>query len=770
VIVVLKGITPRLYQQTILGSCVKSNTLVVLPTGLGKTAIAMMLAALRLKQNPDLKILMLAPTKPLCEQHAKSFKAHLDFESLGISKGEESVVVFTGTISPKKRAALWENARIVISTPQGLENDVISSRIDLSQVSCLIFDEAHHATGDYSYVWVAKQYEKMTSSAGRILALTASPGSELDKIKEVCSNLFISAIEVRTDNDSDVREYVQEIEKTYLEVAFPSCYKILHEKLKFVMKKKLVAIQKLGLLNKLGLTKKQLLMFQRELQRKLSNGVDYDVMKALSLLAEALKVEHSVGLLECQGAGACNYYLSNLIESAASSKTKAVKNLAWDADFKECVTLAKGLVDSGKQHPKFDLLISMVYKELIKYPLAKILLFTELRDSALEIAAALETKEIRSEIFVGQAKKRGLGLTQKKQKEMLERFRSGEFPVMVATSVAEEGLDIPKVDSVIFFEPTPSAIRTIQRRGRTGRSASGSVRILVCKGTRDEAYKWAAHHKEKRMYKFLEDLKRDISLVLAGKEGVPSEITGQKKLGGFSVKSEVSKVGNGVEEEKVGKKSGPLILCDHREKGNLVLKELFEMDCTVRLSQLKCADYVLGGEVGVELKKVPDFVNSLVDGRLLKQVGELRREFAKSVVIVEGQEDIYSVRRVHANAIRGALASIGLGFGVPVLYTRDEKDTAELLLLMAKRSQSGGGSKVLHTDKTAGGSISNSQEYLISALPKVGPKMARGLLVHFGSVQGVINASEKDLLEVDGVGKTIASAIAGLVSSKYEKK
>ena len=114
-------------------------------------------------------------------------------------------------------------------------------------------------------------------------------------------------------------------------------------------------------------------------------------------------------------------------------------------------------------------------------------------------------------MFVGQLKKLDTGLSQKEQKKVLDEFREGLFNVLVATSIAEQGLDIPNVDTVIFYEPIPSAIRQIQRRGRTGRHKQGKVIVLMTKNTMDEAFRWSAHHKEKRMYRNLEDLKRKLT-------------------------------------------------------------------------------------------------------------------------------------------------------------------------------------------------------------------------------------------------------------------
>ena len=224
----IKNFEPRLYQETILSTCVEKNTLVVLPTGLGKTNIFLMLAAHRLKLYPQSKILFIGPTRPLIDQYFSVFQKHFEID-------EEKMAVFTGYVKPDKRAELWKTSQIIFSTPQGLENDIINGRIDLSSVSLLGFDEAHRAVGDYAYVWVAQQYQKIAQYP-RIIGLTASPGSDLAKIEEVCKSLFIEDIEVRTDKDSDVAQYVQEVEIDWVKVTLPTAFDSILRYLKTFLK------------------------------------------------------------------------------------------------------------------------------------------------------------------------------------------------------------------------------------------------------------------------------------------------------------------------------------------------------------------------------------------------------------------------------------------------------------------------------------------------------------------------------------------------------
>ncbi len=723
----IKDFTPRLYQQTILGTAANKNTLVVLPTGMGKTAIAFLLAAQRLHHYPNSKILMLAPTKPLCEQHLTTFQKHLDLS-------KEMMVVFTGSIKPEKRQELWKTSQVIISTPQGLENDVINKRINLKEVSLLIFDESHHATGDYAYVWIADQYDKL-SNKPRILALTASPGSDLDKIKEVCQNLKVEKVEVRTEQDPDVKPYIQDVKFNWTKVKFPDELKKIQTHLKDSRKSKLLLAQKYGYCDHLDANKTALLKLQGELQRKLSSGErDFEIMKSVSLIAEALKVDHSLELLESQGIKPLLIYFKKLQSESLTSKVKAVKNLMLDVNFKSAMYLTEELKDFV--HPKLIKLKELV-EEIITEN-TKIIIFTQYRDSAEQIIQHL--KEYKTHIFVGQAKRRGLGFSQKQQKEILDKFRNNEFNILVATSVAEEGLDIPKVDKVIFYEPVPSAIRTIQRKGRTGRLEKGEVTILMTEGTRDVGYRWASHHKEKRMYRNLEKLKTQFSFLYEQPQTLQKFIP---------------------EEQVVA------VLADHREKSNRIVKELINLGISVKTAQLESADYLLSGKVGVELKKVPDFVASIIDGRLLEQARSLKKNFEKAVLIIEGEEDIYSIRKVHANAIRGMLSSIVLDFRVPVLYTKNAQDTAGLLAVMAKREQDTSRDFSYHINKPH--SLKEQQEFLVSSLPNIGVQTARLLLEHFESVKHLVNSNKDDITSIKGMGEKTANRLINLFKEKYKK-
>lgn len=721
--------TPRTYQEEILSTAKLHNTLVVIPTGLGKTAIAMLLAQHRITQYPQSKILILAPTKPLVEQHYQSFQENLpDAQSLG--------VVLTGRTKPQKRAEEFAQATYIFSTPQTIENDLLGGRIELTDVSLLVLDEAHRATGEYSYVQIAKKYVQQAKHE-RILALTASPGSKKEVIEEVVANCYIEKIEVRSAEDPGVAEYVQEMDVQHVEVHLPEELKQLKRQLDRVIDTKKKHVESLGIVTNLGTTKGELLRAQRQLQGFIRSGdPEPEVWTSISVLAEILKAEHALELLETQGLLALSKYLSSLQKQADKGQSKAVKNLLSDPDFKHFIEQAKLLRERGVEHPKLLRAVSIAKLELAKNPDAKLIIFNQYRDAASALKSMLGEK---ARLFVGQQKKGATGLSQKEQKAMLQEFREGAFPVLVATAVGEEGLDIPSVDLVLFYEPVASAVRTIQRRGRTGRHSTGRVQVLVTQDTRDVAYRWSAHHKEKRMYRNLKKLANDIT----------PRSNEQRGLDDFAEEVESVRV-----------------VADTREKSGGVLKALRDMPgVELQLKSLSVGDYVLSKRVCVEFKYASDFVDSLLDGRLFSQLRELVN-YQRPVMIIQGS-DWYSQRNIHPNAIRGALSAIAVSFGVPVIVSQNDQDTAELLKTIAERENKGGmdaAEFVSSRSETPDQQLAS----LVAGIPAVGPVLAVRLLAHFGSLKKLVMASEKDLQAVEGVGKKKAKEIFGFFEQRYE--
>jgi Fanconi anemia group M protein len=488
----IRGFKPRLYQENILATCIKKNTLVVLPTGIGKTFSGLLLAVYYLNKFPSSKILFLAPTRPLSAQIYEVCKKHTNLDP-------NLIVLLTGNIKPENREQLWNDASIIVGTPQTIHKDIINNRISLENVSLLVIDEVHHSVGKYSYPFIVKRYLKEAKNQ-RILGLTASPGGTHEKIQEICKNTGIEAVEIRTETDLDVAPYIKKKQIEWIVVELPESFKQIKKLLDEVYTDKLKSLRKLGFLKPTKLiTKKDLLSIQANLRVDISKGYK-KAFFGISLIAQLIKIEHALSLLETQGVGILEKYWKKL----RNDSSKAAKKIINDGKISSAMHLTSNLFKSGSRHPKISKLCSIVNQQLNQKPESKIIIFANFRDSVNEIVSVLEgIKGARPIALIGQKE----GLSQKEQVEVIRRFGHGDNNIMITTSIGEEGLSIEAADVAIFYETVASEIRQIQRRGRVGRTRFGKIIVLVTKDTRDEAYKWAAYHKEKKMKRVLYAMK-----------------------------------------------------------------------------------------------------------------------------------------------------------------------------------------------------------------------------------------------------------------------
>ncbi len=724
----IKNFQPRSYQENISKTNLQFNTLVVLPTGLGKTKTAILTTIERLKLFPNSQILFLTPTKPLAAQIQKEY-----IESTTIQ--EDLITLFTGEVAPNKREQISKESKIIVSTPQTIANDIINSRINLENVSLLILDEAHRCVKDYDYTWICEQYNK-TSKYPRIIGLTASPGSELAKIKEVCKNAFIEKIEVRSTLDEDVKPYVQEINIDWIKVNLPEKFKEIKVFLDSCFETKISQLRALHITQKNTFTKKELLGMMGGMQARIARGEkDFRMLRGVSIIAEAIKVQHAQELLETQGVKSSLIYMENLFKESEKTKVKSVKNLVKDLNFHSAYIKLKKLKDV--KHPKLIKLIEVIKKEY--NPNFRCIIFNQYRDQAKVIEEELnKIKGIKPKLFVGQAKKAGTGLSQKKQLELIEELREKKINVLISTNIGEEGLDIPKVDLVIFFEPVPSAIRSIQRRGRTARTEKGKVIILMTKNTRDEAYHWVSHHKENQMHKILKKLQSSF------------ELKDQKSLKEFN------------------SESNPLLIyADTRETKSPVLKRLKDEGFQIKTEQLETGDYIISDKIAIERKTPKDLINSILDKRIFSQIKKLRENYPKPLLIIEGEEDIYSIRKIHPNAIMGVLSKITLTYHVPIVYTKNAIETANLLKVILNQETSDKKEDYPIRIEKKAFSTQEQQEFIIESLPGVGPMIAKSLLKRFKTIHNIINSTTEQLKEIEGVGKKKAEEIIRILKEEY---
>ncbi len=497
----LKDVVPREYQKNILETCKKNNCLVVLPTGLGKTLIALMLTIERMKLFPGQKVLLLAPTKPLIEQHLKYFKKYLP-------ELFADMQLFTGQVNSENRKKIFKTADIIFSTPQCIANDLKKEYYKLDEVCLLIEDEAHRCVKNYDYNYIAKRYKSQAGESFRILGLTASPGSDTKKISEICKNLSIEEVELRTRDSSDVKNYLKEREFEKVEVDFPEEFEKVRATLQKLYEGYIEELKVRGIA--FGpVNKTRLIQIQKQISVNLSRGEkNYNSMLGVSACAQAIKLQHALELLETQTIRGLKEYLEKLRLEARERKSKGIIRLVAKNDFNYIYSQINEFFVKGIEHPKLEYLKEIIKYEIKKNENFKAIIFSQYRDTTQTIVEMLnKIPKIKSKSFVGQAKKKNTGLSQKEQKKIIEEFTNGELNVLCATSIAEEGLDIPEVNAVIFYEPIPSAIRTIQRAGRTARLEKGKWIVLITKGTRDESYYYVSKAREKKMESAIKGIK-----------------------------------------------------------------------------------------------------------------------------------------------------------------------------------------------------------------------------------------------------------------------
>ncbi len=474
------------------------------------------------------------------------------------------------------------------------------------------------------------------------------------------------------------------------------------------------------------------------------------LFKAASTQNAALKIYYAIELLQTQGVNALKNYFQRMGKEAVSrDSSKASREIMADRNILEAIAYVKSL---NIEHPKIQEITNIINEQLKNKPNSKIIIFTHYRDTSAYLLKNIEQIENAKPVrFIGQAERDDdKGLTQKQQANIIKQFKEDTYNILIATSVAEEGLDIPSTDLVVFYEPIPSEIRTIQRRGRTGRKMPGNVIILITKDTQDEAYYWAAKRKEKQMRSELELLRSKISKQLEDPKTLYDKpIDTQTTLPDYQKQ-----------------KSQVTIIVDHREYRSPVAKNLTLKEANVEAQQLDTGDYILSTRIGVERKTVEDYLGSLIEGKLFKQAAKLREAYPRPILIIEG-EGLLTKRNISHNAIYGSMVSIIVDFGIPVITTKNPIETANLLYIIAAREQRDEKKPVATRGEKTPMSTREKQQFIVEGLPNISAVLAKRLLEHFGSIKDIVNASEEELKEIQGIGKNIATEIQEIINTRY---
>ncbi|MCS7122649.1 MAG: DEAD/DEAH box helicase family protein [Candidatus Micrarchaeota archaeon] len=444
----------REYQKTIISNALKYNTLVVLPTGLGKTLIAFHVMQ-RYKKS-----LFLAPTKPLVEQHYRNFSSNFFPDA----------TLATGAIRERNY-----ESRFVFATPQTIMNDI--DNIPKDHFEFIVFDEAHRAVGNYDYVKISKYF-----SSARTLGLTASPGYTREKVLEIINNLRIERIEYRSENDPEILEYLHIKRINNIKVELSDSYRELIEKISKTtseLRGQLERVLKIKL-NKYNV---------EEASRKIQEISDSSRWKIWQDYSKFLTYSHLKELLEIQSIDAGIRYLESLKEEGSRAQSEIVDELIR--------TLRSY---NTSIHPKVQKLLEILRSNQHRQGIV----FSQYKAQIFYLSDILTSHNISHDILIGKSHSRT------KQMESINRFVNREVNVLLSSSVGEEGLDLPSADYVVFYESIPSPIRVIQRMGRTGRFRDGDVYILITKGTYDERSYNVARKRIRIMYSVLDALKEEL--------------------------------------------------------------------------------------------------------------------------------------------------------------------------------------------------------------------------------------------------------------------
>ncbi len=480
-------VEPRAYQINIAKSLLGGyNSLVVLPTGLGKTLIAIIAIANALSKGK--KAIILAPTKPLSEQHYDSLSRLLNIDG-------ELILLMTGSTSSKRRAELEKGAKVIAATPQTIANDLKSERLSLEDFGVVVFDECHRAVGRYAYTYIA---DECKLRGVQLLGLTASPGSNKKKISALVSELGIENIEIRISSDPDVISFVMDKSTHVIYVEKNKAMEAILLSLKSLLDEHIAKLYQYGLSpfrSYDNMPKGRIIQIGASIDRLQTSNYKYMAMYNYVFL---LHLSHAYDLLATEGFYPFVSYMEQL--KGKEKKSRSLQSILNNVSVINALMSAKSALADGIEHPKIFKIIDLLNTSLKG---KTVIIFAQFRSTIKKVVELLAEYGTDAKAFVGKKE----GITQADQKQTIEDFRRGDFKVLVATSIGEEGLDIPVVDAVVFYEPIPNEIRNIQRRGRAGRIKVGEIYMLVTRGTKDEIYLMISRMREKKMHELVLDAK-----------------------------------------------------------------------------------------------------------------------------------------------------------------------------------------------------------------------------------------------------------------------
>ncbi|RMZ80299.1 hypothetical protein DV738_g2796, partial [Chaetothyriales sp. CBS 135597] len=503
----------RDYQYNIVHKGLFHNLLVALPTGLGKTFIAATVMLNWFRWTRNAQLVFVAPTRPLVVQQAEAC-----YGIAGIPKADTTIM--TGGVHSALRAVEWQEKRVFFMTPQTLENDLKSGIADPKKIVLLVVDEAHRATGAYSYVKVV-QFLRCFSESFRVLALTATPGSKVESVQNVIDGLGIARVEIRTEDSFDIRDFVHSRDTQLrvfdaseeLSMTMDLFDQVVTPVLSQLTSQNLYHERRPANMNLYSLKMARDRWAQGAAASMAAMGLKMKIKRIFEVL---MSLAHSIDLLKFHGIGP--FYHKMLSFESEAGSGKYAKMIVDNEHFKKMMSYMRAWVNNPdfEGHPKLTYLKEVVLNHFLdagegkdgekshSSPKTRIMVFANFRESAEEIQRLLHRHQpiVRSHVFVGQSSTKGSGgMNQKTQLDIVDKFKSGVYNTLVATSIGEEGLDIGEVDLIVCYDSSSSPIRMLQRMGRTGRKRAGRIEVLLMRGKEENNF-----HKAKDNYKKMQEI------------------------------------------------------------------------------------------------------------------------------------------------------------------------------------------------------------------------------------------------------------------------
>ncbi|KAL1502251.1 hypothetical protein ABEB36_007419 [Hypothenemus hampei] len=491
----------RDYQFNIVKEALFKNTLVSLPTGLGKTFIAAVVMYNFYRWYPHGKIIFMAPTRPLVKQQIDAC-----YNIMAIPEGVTAEL--TGSKLLVSRSNIWREKRVFFVTPQVLQNDLENVAQLGEQIKCLVFDEAHKAKGNHAYCQVIRKLLSTNHHNFRVLALSATPGCNVNDVSEVVHNLLISHLEFRTEESKDVKSYVFERSLETVVVHLDDKLIEIREEYMKIVEYYARTLKKFNIIqgNYCSLSKGKIFMLMKDFQDKNrgTNSSNYsEIMRCLNI---CVTLYHALELLIRHGLRNFLSFFDEHIEKPLLRGNNNLKTILENVrnylgPIPQIEVLPDGTYPEIPKnlkfgHPKHHKLKDILLKHFTDKDKenSRVIVFFEYRESVMEAHTILLQARplIKPKIFLGQ----GCGVTQKIQIGVVKAFKEGRCNTLLSTCIGEEGLDVGEVDLIICFDiSNKSPVRMVQRMGRTGRKRAGNVLILVTEGKEQQTLKDCLIHK-----------------------------------------------------------------------------------------------------------------------------------------------------------------------------------------------------------------------------------------------------------------------------------